>query len=91
MLDIEEFDEDAEDEVLPEDELTIGGGFEDFPFRLFDFVDELPASFSCTVGCGVFRRSFGEVWGLWIFSPRVSVKLLLSAWIDDSARLKSLS
>lgn len=65
MLDIDEFDDDADDEVLPDDELTIGGGFDDdFPFKLFDFVDELPASFSCTVGCGIFRRSFGETCGL---------------------------
>lgn len=64
MLDIDEFDEEAEDEVLPDDELAIGGGFDDFPFRLFDFVDELAASFSGTGVCGVFFRSFGEVCGL---------------------------
>lgn len=41
---------------------------------------------------GTFLNNLGDVWGLWtIFSPLVSVKLLLSAWIDDSSKLNSLS
>lgn len=83
-----ELTDDDDDELVDEDdEVTIGGGgFEGFPFDMIDFDDELAASFS------VFRSIFGDVWGLcMIFSPRVNVKLLLNACIDDSARLKSLS
>lgn len=85
-----ELTDDDDDELADEDdELTIGGGggFEGFPFDMIDFdVDELAASFSG------FRNIFGDVWGLcMIFSPRVNVKLLLNACMDDSARLKSLS
>ena len=97
MLFEDDVDEvEDEDELADDDELTSGGGFVDFPFDdEITFVDELPASLSWeddeVKGIGVFRTSFGEVCGLWIFSPRVNVKLLLKAWIDDSARLKSLS
>lgn len=94
MLVMDEVDD--EDEELPdEDEFAIGGGFAGFPFALdvTGFVEELLGSFSCDDDCGgwVFRSSNGDVWGLCTFSPRVSVKLLLNAWIDDSAKLKSLS
>lgn len=41
---------------------------------------------------GTFLKNFGDVWGLWMtFSLRVSVKLLLSACIDDSSKLNSVS
>lgn len=88
MLVMDDVDEEEEEELPEDDELTIGGGFDGFPFEVIGFVDELPASFSWF---WVLLSSFGDVWGLWTFSPRVSVKLLLNAWIDDSARLKSKS
>lgn len=83
-----ELTDDDDNELADEDdELTVGGGgFEGFPFDMLGFDDELAASFSG------FRSIFGDVWGLcMIFSPRVNVKLLLNACMDDSARLKSLS
>lgn len=94
MLVIDDVDED--DEELPDEcEFTMGGGLEGFPLAALCFDEELPASLSCDEedvnGTGVFRTSFGDVCGLCIFSPRVNVKLLLSAWMDDSAKLKSLS
>lgn len=96
MLVIDDVDEE-DDELQDECELTMGGGLEGFPLAAatLDFDEELPASLSCDEedvnGTGVFRTSFGDVCGLCIFSPRVNVKLLLSAWMDDSAKLKSLS
>lgn len=95
MLVIDDVDE--EDDELPDEcELTMGGGLEGFPLAAaLVFDEELPASLSCDEedvnGTGVFRTSFGDVCGLCIFSPRVNVKLLLSACNDDSAKLKSLS
>lgn len=91
LMELTEDDEEEDDEELPDDDDdTIGGGFAAFPLWLetAGFDDDPPASFSCV---GAFLNNFGEVCGLWAFSPRVNVKLLLKAWMDDSARLKSLS
>lgn len=96
MLVMDELDdEEDDDEVLPdEDVFVIGGGFEDLllELELIGFAEQLPVSLSCDDDVsGVLRTSFGDVCGLWTFSPRVNVKLLLNACIDDSAKLKSLS
>lgn len=92
MLVIDDEVEEDPDELPDDEELTTGGSFDDFPF---DLDTEDPASFSCDEDVDneprVLRLSFGDVCGLWIFSPLVSVKLLLSFWSDDSSRLNSLS
>lgn len=61
--DVDELPED-ELELADDEEFTIGGGFDDFPFIL-DFAEDPLASFSCDNdvinGTGVFRFSFGDV------------------------------
>lgn len=77
-----ELTDDDDDELADDDEelVTGGGGFKGFPFDMFCLDDELAASFSCNPAARAFRSIFGEVCGLcMIFSPRVSVKLLLNA------------
>lgn len=65
MLVDEEFeDEDEFEDVLPEEEeLSIGGDFAGFPFAIFGFDEEVATSFSCVddVKEGVLRAIFGEV------------------------------
>jgi hypothetical protein len=62
MLVIDDDVDDVPDE-LPDDELTIGGGFAVFPL-INDLLADEPASFSCVSGIGVLRLSFGDVCGL---------------------------
>jgi hypothetical protein len=62
MLVIDEDVDDDPDELPDDDELTIGGGFDDFPLTDVFVVDD-PASFSCD-GIGVFLFIFGDVCGL---------------------------
>lgn len=69
LVNDDEVDELPEDELeLPDDdELTTAGGFDVFPF-MGSLADDPVASFSCdndvVNGIGVFRFSFGDVWGL---------------------------